>query len=70
MLVGFGLLMIAYGAVVLRSGAISYRNFLWQMMFSPGVIAIGGFLCVMALLPPGKWMYPLITTKKRRTIHR
>lgn len=64
-LLGFGAIVIGYGAWELHRGQLSYSNYYHLPIFSPGVIAIGVFSCLLAFLPPSKWIYPLITTKKR-----
>ncbi|MGH9523145.1 MAG: hypothetical protein ACRD3E_11505 [Terriglobales bacterium] len=67
MLAGVGALFIAYGFFNLRGGAFSYLNYYSIPVFSPAVIVTGAFLCALAFLPPSTWVYPLITTKKRRS---
>jgi hypothetical protein len=71
---GVGVGISLYGAAMLRAGRFSYQNHYAMTLYSPGVIALGAFFCMLAFLPPASFIQRLSTkvkpSKNHHTIRR
>lgn len=60
-----GLYISFYGWGLLHEGVFAYTAGRFrETAYSPGTIAVGVVLCLLAFLPSAKWLYPRITTRK------
>jgi hypothetical protein len=64
-----GVCLSLYGFGMMKRGLFVYQNHYAMTLYSPGVIAIGVFLCLLAFLPPASWIYEL-TGKSREVKNR
>jgi hypothetical protein len=68
MLFVLGLWISLYGWQQLHAGVFAYQNMTYrQTVFSPGAIACGLFMMVLAFLPSGQWIYKRITTRQKKS---
>jgi hypothetical protein len=59
-----GLVLLGAGKLQLQSGHWVFDNANYhQTTFAAGAVGIGIFLCALAFLPSGDWVYRHITTR-------
>jgi Na+/H+ antiporter NhaD/arsenite permease-like protein len=61
-----GLSLVIYGWGLLNQGIFAYVASRYRYtLYSPGTVAVGIFIALLAVLPSSKWLYPKITSRKR-----
>jgi hypothetical protein len=64
--IAFGLLVIDLAIAQLRTGRFVFDNASYhQTTFAAGGIGVGFVLILLAFLPPSRWVYKRISTKKQ-----
>ena len=65
-LFALGLSLAIYGWGLLNEGVFAYVASIYRYtLYSPGTVAVGIFIALLAFLPSSKWLYPKITSRKR-----
>jgi hypothetical protein len=65
-----GAIVSLYGLGMMQRGHFIYQNHYAMTLYSPGVIAIGVFLFLLAFLPPASWVYRLVGKGKHSNSHK